>query len=157
MPIPAEGDHAPNFTLATDSGEDFTLSAQLGHPVVLFFYPEDNTDGCTVENIEFTQLKPEFDAIGARLLGISPDSVKKHCDFRDKFDLKAPLGADPDHVAIEAYGVWGPKTTFGNDYTGLIRTTVLIAPDGRIAKIWTVARVKNHAAEVLEAARALVG
>ena len=151
-----EGSPAPDFTLPTDSGQDFTLSAQRGHPVVLFFYPADDTEGCTVENIEFTQLKPEYDAIGAQLLGISPDSVEAHCKFRDKYSLAAPLAADTERKVIEAYGVWGDKKNFGHEYEGLIRTTFLIAPDGTIAKIWPVTRIKAHAVEALEAAKQLV-
>jgi peroxiredoxin Q/BCP len=156
MTLLNEGSPAPDFTLPTDSGEDFTLSAERGHPVVLFFYPADDTEGCTIENIEFTQLKGEFDAIGARVLGISPDSVDAHCKFRDKYSLAVPLAADEDREVIEAYGVWGDKKTFGHEHEGLIRTTYLIGLDGMIAQVWPVTRVKAHAADVLEAARQLV-
>lgn len=150
------GNEAPGFTLPTDRNELFRLSDRKGSPVVLVFYPRDDTEGCTIENIEFTRLMPEFKKLGAEVVGISPDSVADHCAFRDKYGLGLTLVADPERQAIEAYEVWGPKTTFGHDYVGLIRTTFLVGPDGRIAGIWRVNRIKNHAADVLEAARALV-
>jgi len=150
------GRKAPDFALTTDRNETFRLSEHKGPAVVLVFYPQDDTEGCTVENIEFTQLMPEFKKLGAEVVGISPDSVADHCKFRDKYQLALTLVADPDHQAIDAYEVWGPKTTFGRDYVGLIRTTFLVGPDGKIAGIWRVNRIKAHAAEVLEATRALV-
>jgi len=149
------GSKAPDFALMTDRNEIFRLSERSGSPVVLVFYPQDDTEGCMIENIEFTQLMPEFRKLGAEVVGISPDSVADHCKFRDKYQLALTLAADPEHQAIEAYGVWGPKTTFGRDYVGLIRTTFLIGPDGRIAGVWRVNRIKAHAADVLEATRAL--
>jgi peroxiredoxin Q/BCP len=150
------GKTAPDFALTTDRNEIFRLSEHRGSPVVLVFYPQDDTEGCTIENIEFTQLMPEFRKLGARVVGISPDSVADHCKFRDKYQLALTLAADPDHQAIDAYEVWGPKTTFGHDYVGLIRTTFLVGPDGRIAGIWRVNRIKAHAADVLEKTRELV-
>lgn len=150
------GSKAPDFALTTDRNQIFRLSEHRGHPVVLVFYPQDNTEGCTIENIEFTQLMPEFRKLGAEVVGISPDSVDDHCRFRDKFQLALTLAADPDHEAIAAYDVWGPKSTFGHDYVGLIRTTFLVGPDGKIAGVWRVNRIKAHAADVLEATRALV-
>lgn len=149
------GDQAPDFTLATDSGTDFTLSGKRGEAVVLFFYPKDDTEGCTIENLEFTALADEFKSAGATLVGISPDSVEDHCRFRDKFELGIPLAADPDHKAIGPYGVWGEKTNFGKKYMGLIRTTYLVDANGAVASIWKVSRVKEHAAKVLEATRYL--
>lgn len=150
------GDIAPDFALETDRGERFVMSAQRGHPVVLFFYPRDDTEGCTIENIEFSAALPEFAALGAAVLGISPDGVEDHCRFRDKHRLGVPLVADPERVAITAYGVWGPKRLFGVHYDGLIRTTFLVGPDGRVADRWTVTRIKGHAATVLAATRTLV-
>jgi peroxiredoxin Q/BCP len=150
------GDAAPDFDLDTDKGVRFRLSAQRGSPVVLFFYPEDETDGCTIENIEFTEEMPDFEKLGVRVIGISPDSVEKHCRFRDKHALQVTLASDPEHEAIKAYDVWGPKTLFGHHYDGLIRTTFLVGADGKIAGTWLVTRVKGHAAEVLEATRSLV-
>lgn len=150
------GAKAPDFALTTDRSETFRLSEHKGSPVVLVFYPQDDTEGCTIENIEFTQLMPEFRKLGAEVVGISPDSVADHCKFRDKYKLALTLAADPNHEAIDAYGVWGPKTTFGHDYDGLIRTTFLIGPDGRIAGIWRVNRIKAHATDVLEKTREMV-
>jgi thioredoxin-dependent peroxiredoxin len=151
-----KGQLAPDFTLATDAGTDFTLSAARGKPVVLFFYPQDDTEGCTMENMEFSALKAKFDATETLVVGISPDSVRDHREFSSKYGLEVLLAADPHHQAISLYGVWGPKKTFGREYVGLIRTTFLVAPDGRLADIWTVTRVKGHAATVLEAAKTLV-
>ena len=152
----AIGAKAPDFELTTDARESFRLSAQKGAPVVLFFYPEDDTDGCTVENMEYTEQMPEFEKLGVKVVGISPDSVEKHCAFRNKYGLRATLAADPERKVIEAYGVWGPKKMFGNEYDGLIRTTFLIGPDGKVAGIWPVTRIKGHAEAVLAAARKLV-
>lgn len=152
----ATGANAPDFTLIADTGKTLRLSDQAGSPVVLFFYPQDDTEGCTIENIEFTQLAPKFAKLGVRLVGISPDTVESHCAFRDKYGLGVTLLADPERKAVEDYGVWGPKTTFGHEYVGLIRTTFLIATDGTIAQSWTVTRIKGHAQQVLDAARALV-
>lgn len=143
-------DLAPDFTLPGDQGA-FNLSAHLGHPVVLFFYPQDDTEGCTMEAKHFSALLPDFAALETTIAGISPDSVDDHARFRKKFGLTVPLLADPDREVINTYGVWGPKKTFGREYEGLIRTTFLIGQDGRIAKIWKVTRIKGHAAAVLEA------
>lgn len=150
------GAMAPDFALPTDSGTIFKLSAHRGHPVILFFYPQDDTEGCTIENRQFSELAGEFAALGVSLLGISPDSVASHCAFRDKYELSAPLAADPDRTAIEAFGVWGEKTTFGHHHIGLIRTTFLVNSEGRIAEIFKVTRIKGHAANVLESARKLL-
>lgn len=150
-----EGMPAPDFTLTTDANNAFSLLAQRGHATVLFFYPKDDTPGCTTEGIDFTRLKPEFEAMNVVVVGISGDSVEDHCKFRDKHDLRVPLLADPDHLAIDAYGVWGEKKNFGKIYMGLIRTTFLINPEGKIAKIWQVKRVAGHADAVLESVRAL--
>lgn len=149
------GMRAPDFALITDRNETFRLSDHRGSPVVLVFYPQDDTEGCTIENLEFSRLMPEFGALGAKVVGISPDSVASHCSFRDKHGLELALAADPEHQAINAYGVWGPKTTFGRDYVGLIRTTFLVDPEGTVARAWRVTRIKGHAAQVLEAVRRL--
>jgi peroxiredoxin Q/BCP len=153
----AAGRKAPDFTLPTDDGASFTLSAALGGPVVLFFYPQDNTQGCTVENLDFSRLLPDFAALGAKVVGISPDSIESHCRFRDKHGLAMPLAADPDHKVIQRYGAWGPKKMFGHAYDGVIRTSVLVDARGKVAKIWKVTRIKGHAEAVLEEVRRLVG
>lgn len=150
------GDSAPDFTLTADSGRKFRLSAQRGHPVVLYFYPEDLTEGCTIENIEFTDELPAFKKLGVTVVGISPDSVEKHCNFRDRYDLKVPLLADPEHKAVEPYGLWQLKKLYGREYMGLIRTSFLIDAEGRVAGVFPARRIKGHAAKVLEAARELV-
>jgi peroxiredoxin Q/BCP len=157
MPVPAKGDIAPDFDLPTAAGPAFRLSAWRGKPVVLFFYAEDDTEGCTIENQEFSALLPEFTAFGVAVAGISEDSLDKHRKFCGKYGLDVTLIADPGHVAIERYGVWGPKVTFGHHLIGLIRTTFLIGPDGRVLESWRVTRIKGHAAKVLARARELLG
>jgi peroxiredoxin Q/BCP len=157
MTGPQEGDFAPDFTLPLDDGSAFTLSAQRGRPVVLFFYPQDDTEGCTIENQEFSQLAPQFAQRGAVLVGISPDSIEKHCKFRDKYSLTVPLIADPERVAVTAFGLWQLKVLYGREYEGLVRTSVLVDADGRIAKIVRATRIKGHAAKMLAAVDGLVG
>src|SRR5665213_2139921 len=151
-----KGRKAPDFELPTADGPSFRLSAQLGKPVVLYFYPEDDTPGCTIENQEFTALLPEFKKLGVAVVGISGDSVAKHCKFRDKYRLATVLVSDPEHKAIDAYGVWGAKVTFGHHLIGLIRSTFLVGADGKLIDDWRVTRIKGHAEKVLAAARALV-
>ena len=151
----ARNDSAPGFVLTTDTGAVFNLADHRGRFVVLFFYPQDDTEGCTVENCEFSNLAAEFDALSADVLGISPDTVADHARFRARYGLKSHLAADPDHVAIAAYGVWGDKKLFGRPYRGLIRTTFVVAPDGSIAAVLPVTRIKGHAEEVLGIVRSL--
>lgn len=150
------GSRAPDFALPTDDGSTFRLSEHRGRPVVLFFYPEDETEGCTIENLEFTSLAPEFARLGVTLVGISPDTVEKHCRFRDKHRLGARLAADPKLKVIKPYGLWQRKKLFGHEYDGLVRTTFLIDAKGCFAAIWKVTRIKGHAAIVLEATRELM-
>ncbi|MFD2653840.1 peroxiredoxin [Brucella rhizosphaerae] len=154
MARPQVGDLAPDFTLPSDSGT-ITLSSLKGKPVVLYFYPKDDTSGCTKEAIAFSQLKPEFDKIGARIIGLSPDNAEKHARFRKKHELTVDLAADEDRTALEAYGVWVEKSMYGRKYMGVERATFLIDADGRIAHIWEKVKVAGHAEAVLEAARAL--
>lgn len=156
MPVPAKGDIAPDFDLPTAAGPAFRLSALRGEPVVLFFYAEDDTEGCTIENQEFSALLREFTALGVTVAGISEDSLDKHKKFCGKYGLDVTLIADPAHIAIEGYGVWGPKVTFGHHLIGLIRSTFLIGPDGRVLESWRVTRIKGHAAKVLVSARELL-
>jgi len=155
MSIPAEGTMAPDFTLATDTGEQLTLSALRGRPVVLYFYPKDDTPGCTTESCEFRDLVQRFEGVNAQILGISPDSVKSHAKFRDKFKLNFPLLADEGHAVADAYGVWGEKSFMGRKFLGNLRTTFVIGRDGRIAKVFEEVKPKGHAAEVAAAVEAL--
>lgn len=145
------GDSAPDFTLPRDDNSVFSLSAQRGRRVVLFFYPQDDSGGCTDENIEFSNLADEFAAAGAVLQGISPDTIEDHRKFRAKYDLRLPLVADPERQAIEAYGLWQLKKLYGREFMGLIRTSVIIGADGRIEQIIRATRIKGHAAKVLDA------
>lgn len=156
MTLPSPGSPAPDFELVTDSYAKFRLSDHRGHPVVLYFYPQDDTEGCTVENIEFTDQMPAFKRLGAVVVGISPDSVEKHCSFRDKYNLGVILAADPEHKAIDAYGIWQLKKLWGVEYMGVKRITVLVGADGNIAEVFNATRIKGHAEKVLAATQALV-
>jgi len=155
----SQTDLAPDFTLPTDTGRDtggdITLSALRPAPVVLFFYPRDDTPGCTIETIDFTSLKPEFDALGAQVFGLSKDSISSHAKFRSKHDLHVALLSDADGQTCEDYGVWGERTHFGKKYMGIERTTVLIDATGHVARVWNKVKVDGHAAEVLDAVKAL--
>ncbi len=153
--MPEIADMAPDFTLPRDGGEEVTLSALRPAPVVLFFYPKDDTSGCTKEAIAFTGLVSEFEAAGAKVFGISKDTVAKHDKFRDKHDLGIPLLSDADSDVCEQYGVWKEKSMYGKKYMGIERTTVLIGGDGKILRIWPKVKVPGHADEVLDAVKAL--
>ena len=155
MAQPLEGAKAPDFDLETDGGGRISLAGLAGRPVVLYFYPKDDTKGCTVEATDFTALGADFEAAGAAVVGVSPDTVKSHDRFKRKHDLSVVLAADPDHQAIEAYGVWDEKTLYGRKYMGVERSTFLIGADGRIARVWRNVRVSGHAEAVLAAVRAL--
>ncbi len=155
MAHPQLGDPAPDFTLPTDGDGPLTLSALKGRPVVLYFYPKDDTSGCTKEAIAFSALKPEFDRLGARVIGLSPDSAQKHAKFRKKHGLSVDLAADEERTALEAYGVWVEKSLYGRKYMGVERTTFLIDAEGRVARVWSKVKVDGHAEDVLAAARAL--
>jgi len=143
---------APDFDLATDGGGRFRLSDQKGSRVVVYFYPKDDTSGCTKEAQEFTALAADFAKKGVKLVGISPDSVKSHDKFRAKYDLAVALAADEDKAVASAYGVWVEKSMYGRKYMGVERSTFLIDADGKIAKIWSKVKVPGHAAAVLAAA-----
>ncbi len=151
------GDPAPSFDLPGDSGTRMSLAAHRGDIVVLFFYPKDDTTACTTEAIDFSALKPQFDTLGVVLIGISPDSVKKHDKFKAKHTLTVGLASDEERTALEAYGVWVEKSMYGRKYMGVERTTLLIDREGRVAGIWNKVKVRDHATEVLEAARELAG
>lgn len=149
------GQQAPEFELPGEEGKTVKLGQLRGNPVVLYFYPQDDTETCTAEAIEFSRLKPDFGRLGAVVIGISPDTPKSHRKFRDKYALKVDLASDEKRETIETYGLWGEKTTFGRTYMGVERATFLIDKDGRIARIWRKVRVKGHADAVLDALKAL--
>ena len=149
------GEIAPDFTLPDDAGNMITLSALKPAPVVLFFYPRDNTPGCTTEAKDFTALADDFTAAGARVFGISADSLASHDKFRDKHALGIPLLSDEEAIACSAYGVWKEKNMYGKKFMGIVRATFVIGSDGRIAAAWPKVKVAGHAAEVLQAVQAL--
>ncbi|WFR96930.1 peroxiredoxin [Rhizobium tumorigenes] len=149
------GANAPAFDLPRDGGGNVSLAAFQGKLVVLFFYPKDDTSGCTTESVAFTGLASEFEKAGAVVIGMSPDSVKSHDKFVKKHSLGVILAADEEKSTLEAYGVWKEKSMYGKKYMGVERTTVLIGADGRIVRIWEKVKVPGHAEEVLEAVRAL--
>ena len=151
--VAVEGAKAPAFQLPRDGGDSVSLADYAGKKLVLFFYPRADTPGCTREAIDFTRLSDAFADEGAAVLGISADSVKAQESFRDKHQLSVPLISDETHEMLEAYGAWGEKSMYGRSFMGIIRTTVLIGADGRIAKIWRNVRVDGHADEVLAAVR----
>lgn len=156
MSKPGIGDAFPDIAMETPDGGSVKASDFVGRKVVVFFYPKDNTPGCTTENIDFSALKGEFDAAGVALLGVSKDGPKKHQNFIAKHDLKAPLASDAeDNGLSDALGIWTEKQNYGRTYMGMVRTTYLIGPDGKIAQVWDKVKVKGHAAAVLEAAKAL--
>lgn len=154
MSTVAVGSPAPDFTLPTDQGE-VSLAALKGKPVVVYFYPKDNTPGCTKEAIGFSCLADEFEKAGATVIGISPDTAEKHGKFRAKHKLTMALASDPEHKVAESYGAWGEKSLYGKKYFGIIRSTFLVAPDGTIARTWPKVSVEGHAEEVLAAVKAL--
>jgi peroxiredoxin Q/BCP len=151
----AEGQKAPAFRLPRDGGNVVTLSEYAGQKLVLFFYPRADTPGCTREAIDFTRLKDDFTAADTSVLGISADPLKAQEKFRDKHSLGIPLISDEQHEMLEAYGAWGEKSMYGKRFLGILRTTVLIGTDGKVAKIWRNVRVDGHADQVLAAARSL--
>lgn len=153
--MPDVTDLAPDFTLPRDGGGTVTLSALRGGAVVLFFYPKDDTPGCTRESIGFSDHSQAFADAGAQVLGLSRDSVAKHDRFVARHGLSVPLLADEDGKVCEAYGVWVEKKNYGRSYMGIERSTFLIAADGRIARVWRKVRVAGHVEAVLEAVRAL--
>jgi peroxiredoxin Q/BCP len=154
-PVLVEGAKAPAFRLPRDGGESVALSDFSGKKLVLFFYPKADTPGCTREAVDFTRLSEAFTGSGTAILGISADSVKRQETFRDKHGLGVPLISDEKHQMLEAYGAWGEKSMYGRTFQGIIRTTVLIGGDGRVARIWRNVRVDGHADQVLAAAQKL--
>ncbi|MEM5467936.1 MAG: thioredoxin-dependent thiol peroxidase [Celeribacter marinus] len=148
------GQSAPDFILPRDGGDTVRLSDLRGQKVVLYFYPKDNTPGCTTEALDFTALKADFAAAGTQVFGISKDSVKKHDNFCAKHSLGIPLLSDADGTVCEDYGVWAQKQMYGKTFWGIVRATYLIDAAGTVAQVWPKVKVAGHAAQVLEAARA---
>ena len=148
-----EGGPAPEFHLPRDGGQHVSLADYSGSKLVIFFYPRADTPGCTREAIDFTRLKDDFAEIGTAVLGVSADSIKAQESFRNKHQLSIPLLSDETHEMLQAYGAWGEKSMYGRSFLGVIRTTVLIDSNGRIAKIWHGVKVDGHADAVLAAAR----
>ena len=144
-----DNDLAPDFTLLDDTGEAITLSSFRGKKVVVYFYPKDNTPGCTTEACSFRDDYAQFTALGAVVIGISPDSGASHAKFRLKFGLPFYLVSDPDHAVAAAYGAWGPKTNYGRIYEGIIRSTFVVGEDGRLLKVFPKVKPEGHAQEVL--------
>jgi peroxiredoxin Q/BCP len=150
-----EGAPAPDFRLARDGGGSVSLADFRGRKLVLYFYPKADTPGCTIEAKDFSRLRADFEKAGTAVVGVSADPVKKQDAFKTKHQLTTPLASDETHEMLEAYGVWGKKSMYGKTYMGILRTSVLIAPDGRIARIWPKVKIEGHAQEVLAAAKAL--
>lgn len=146
--MPTAGEMAPDFTLPTHDGSDLTLSSLRGRPVVLYFYPKDDTSGCTTQACGLRDAFPRFEAADAVILGVSPDSVKSHVKFRDKYDLPFTLLADTEHQVAELYGVWKEKSMYGRKYWGNERTTFVIDAEGRIAHVFEKVKPASHADEV---------
>lgn len=150
-----EGAKAPAFKLPNENGEDVSLADFAGQKLVLYFYPKADTPGCTTEAMDFSRLAKAFGKADTTVLGISADPVGKLVRFRQKHDLTVPLLSDERHTMLEAYGVWGEKSMYGKKFMGVKRTTVLIDPDGRVARLWQNVKVPGHAEEVLAAAKTL--
>lgn len=150
-----EGSKAPAFTLASDSGTKVKLSDLKGSPVVLYFYPKDDTPGCTKEACAFRDRQADLTKLGAKVFGVSPDDVASHVKFRDKYELNFPLLADPDHKVAEKYGAWREKNMYGKKSMGIQRSTFLIDADGKIAKVWKRVQVDGHDQQVLDALKQL--
>ena len=149
------GDNAPDICLPNQDGEEVCLRDLRGKWVVLYFYPKDNTPGCTTEAKDFTALLDKFEKLGAIVIGVSPDSIKRHQNFIQKQELKLTLLSDEEKIACQAFGCWQLKKNYGREYMGVVRSTFIIDPDGKIAAVWEKVKVKGHAEEVLQALRDL--
>ena len=149
------GEIAPDFSLEADGGRVITLQQFAGQKLVLYFYPKDDTSGCTQEALDFNALRHEFEKAETAILGVSPDPVKKHDKFKAKYELDFPLLSDEDKAMLSQYGVWVEKSMYGRKYMGVERTTFLLDKQGIIIRIWSKVKVPGHAAEVLAAAQAL--
>jgi peroxiredoxin Q/BCP len=155
MTMPDVGDQAPEVALPDDEGTIHRLADRRGGWTLVYFYPEDDTSGCTTEACQFRDLHPLLSGEGLEVWGISPDDAASHARFRAKFELPFSLLVDEDHAIAERYGAWGVKKNYGREYMGLIRSSFLVAPDGRIAHVWPRVKADGHAAQVLETYRAL--
>jgi thioredoxin-dependent peroxiredoxin len=151
----AVGDHAPSFELLDQEGSSVSSSSLAGQPYVLYFYPRDDTPGCTTEACGFRDALPEFERISVRVLGVSPDSVASHQKFVAKYGLSFPLLSDPEHELATAYGVWTTKKNYGREYMGILRSTFLVDREGVVRKVWRGVRVNGHVSEVQAAAAEL--
>jgi peroxiredoxin Q/BCP len=156
MPL-REGSKAPSFALPASTGDTVRLADFKGKTLVLYFYPRDATPGCTLEAEAFQAARAKLAKLGARVVGVSKDSIASHCKFADKHGLEFPLLSDPDGKVIEAYGAWGEKTLYGRTSMGILRTTVVIDPAGKVARVFPRVKVKGHVDAVLEAVRELAG
>lgn len=155
MTAPVAGQPAPDFTLPTDGGEEISLSKLKGKVVVLYFYPKDDTPGCTTEAIDFSSRIGDFEAANAVVIGVSKDSLRKHQNFKAKHGLKVILASDPEGEVIERYGVWVEKAMYGRTYMGIERATFVIDATGMIVQAWRKVKVKTHAEQVLEVVKSL--
>jgi len=151
----AAGDKAPSFKITTDSGETVTAASLKGAPYVVYFYPKDDTSGCTKEAIDFSQNLKKFEKLGVAVLGVSKDSVESHAKFRKKHKLKITLGSDPGTKMADDWGVWGEKTLYGRKYMGMERATFLVDAKGVIKQAWRKVKVPGHVEAVLQAAETL--
>jgi peroxiredoxin Q/BCP len=147
--LPAIGQPAPSFSASNQDDKTLNLFDFQGNWLILYFYPKDNTPGCTTEAIDFSQKQAEWENLNVKVLGVSPDSVKSHCKFIEKHSLTVQLLSDPDHQVAESYGVWGLKKFMGKEYMGIIRSTFLIDPSGNITYVWPSVKVKGHVESVL--------
>jgi len=147
--IPLQGEKVPSFSATNQDGNLVKLEDFQSNWFVLYFYPKDDTPGCTVEAKDFSEYSPQFDTLGAKILGVSPDSEKSHCKFINKHNLTIQLLSDPEHQVCEAYGVWQLKKFMGKEYMGVVRSTFLITPNGNVAHVWSNVRTKGHVEKVL--------
>ncbi len=154
--IPQPGQKAPNFTAPDQNGNLVNLTDFQSYWLVLYFYPKDNTPGCTVEAKDFTEYEPKFREMGAKILGVSPDTEKSHCRFIEKHNLSIQLLSDPEHQVCENYGIWQLKKFMGKEYMGVVRSTFLIDPNGNLAYVWPKVKTKGHAQVVLEKLQELI-
>ena len=151
-----EGQAAPDFSLQDQHGTTVTLASLKGEPVVLYFYPKDDTPGCTKEACAFQDARTEYEQAGAKVVGVSPDSVASHAKFAKKFNLEFTLLSDPDKAVCQAYGVWKERSMYGKTYMGVERTTFVIDPSGKVAKVFPKVKVEGHSEAILAAIKAMV-